>query len=101
MLPEMPKMTAREHAAKFARECLTPAEGNTPVAELPRAYGAWCRSSGLAPFATREIGLKLASLFERNKIEIIEIGGARCIAGAQLRENRWPALGPVAIGVQA
>lgn len=97
----LPAPTARDQAARFAREVLTPADANTPVADLHPAYLEWCEHRGVEPFAKREIGTELAELFQRTGLEIVDIDGRRFVARAKLKTAR-PVLGPMTrIGVSA
>lgn len=77
--------TARDHAVRFSRDVLTPADADTPVAQLHSAYLEWCRSGDHEPFPTREIGAELAALFRRTGVEIIDVDGTRYIAGARIK----------------
>ena len=100
MLSPLPVSSARDHAVRFARDVVTPADANTPVADLQPAYLDWCRATDTTPFPTREIGLELANLFNRAGVEIIDIGGMKYVSRAKIKAGR--VLGPMTtIGVQA
>ncbi|WP_045836444.1 hypothetical protein [Hyphomicrobium sp. 99] len=83
-----PAPTAKEHAFRFARDVLEPADIDTPVVKLHGAYVEWCSAVGQEPFPVRTIGLELAELFKRTGIEIVEIAGTRFIAKARLNAQR-------------
>lgn len=82
-----PTPTARDHAFRFARDVLEPAEGvDTPIANLHPAYVSWCSSTGQSPFPVRTIAGELADLFKRTGIEIVDVAGTKVVAGAKLKD---------------
>lgn len=80
--------SARDHAQRFSRDTLTPANVDTPVVKLLSAYLDWCRALGEEPCGTREIGTELAELFKRTGVEIVDVGGTRCVSHACIRPPR-------------
>ncbi|WP_423415561.1 hypothetical protein RLW55_03260 [Hyphomicrobium sp. B1] len=83
-----PTPTARDHAFRFARDVLEPANGiDTPIANLHPAYMAWCSSAGQCPFPVRTIAGELADLFKRTGLEIVDVAGTKVVAGAKLRDS--------------
>lgn len=79
---------AKDHAQRFSRDTLTPADVDTPVVKLLSAYLDWCRALGEEPCGTRDIGTELAELFKRTGIEIVDVGGTRCVSHACIRPSR-------------
>jgi len=80
-----PQRQAREHAARFGLDVLTPARAATPVMRLHSAYQEWCRDRGEQPLPAREIGSALDDLFRRSGLRVEAIEGAPHIIGAKLK----------------
>ncbi len=80
-------ITPRDHAAKFGKEMLEPADVNTPISKLYSAYQSWCARKGMDPFPAREIGAALIELFGRTGLEVAEIGGKLHLIQASIRNN--------------
>lgn len=75
---------AKDHAQRFSRTMLSPADVDTPVVKLHSAYLDWCRALGEEPCGTREIGTELAALFRRTGVEIVDVEGTRCVSRARV-----------------
>jgi len=84
----LPAPTARDHAVRFCREMLSPAEIDTPVLELHPAYLAWCQLNNQTPHPLREIGYELAELFKRAGLEVVDVAGAKFISRAKISPHR-------------
>jgi hypothetical protein len=81
----LPAPTARDHAVRFSRDVLTPADADTRVADLQPAYLDWCQCTNRVPFPTREIGLELADLFKRAGVENVDVGGTKYVSQAKIK----------------
>jgi hypothetical protein len=49
------------------------------------AYRAWCGENGLDPLPGREVGLELAGLFERARIDVAERDGRKLALGVAIQ----------------
>lgn len=85
--PALLALSAHDHAVRFSREMLAPAEFDTPVSALHQAYLRWCLSKTEIPYSLREIGRELANLFARLEIEIIEIAGTKFVARVEIKSG--------------
>jgi hypothetical protein len=64
VLADTPVRDAKEEADAFARSAFRPSKrGRVVLNDIPAAYHAWCRTRGIEPLSTAEIGAALAALF--------------------------------------
>ena len=81
-----PIIDVGQHAARFAVARLEPAEkGQTKIADLWRAYRAWCADEGHAPLPDAEIAEALVALFRTAGLAWIRVDGEPAVAGVALK----------------
>ena len=84
----------KQHAAKFAVECLRPdPDGEVDLLALRDKYGAWCPADRRLPEAT--IGRALADLFKGAGIPIAKRNGKLVAIGVTLRQPDGAQLRPL------
>ena len=82
--PRQPKMSLRDHAAKFALSRLAPDGGGVDLDAIRQEYRAWARGEPMR-LTDAEIGAELAHLFEEAGIEIAQQGERLVAMGVALK----------------
>ncbi len=82
--PRQPKMSRRDHAAKFALSRLAPDGGGVDLDAIRQEYRTWARGEPMR-LTDAEIGAELARLFEEAGIEIAQQGERLVAIGVALK----------------
>jgi hypothetical protein len=88
-----PARSAIDHAARFGRAMLRPADVATPVDKLYAAYLDWCHQLGSKPYPPQEIGGAMNRAFMEAGLRVERINGTPHVIGAKLKTPQRRALG--------
>lgn len=83
-----PRVSNKDHAAKFGVECLEAADDvETSLSEIGEAYLSWCKRSKIAPLKPAALGSTLATLFDDAGLPVRENDGDLYVTGVRVRRD--------------